>query len=133
MSKINLNLIDRPALFEMAKYIRVVKDGRINEPRINGPMYFLISFIICLVDRFFLPAGLLSNSGSVVIISLLIFICFLGLSLHLDFRRMNDIGVDKELRNVLIIINVFVILFSSLFFGFYDPKTTYTPEVAIIF
>ena len=45
MSKINLNLIDRPALFEMAKYIRVVKDGRANEPRINGPLYFLISFI----------------------------------------------------------------------------------------
>lgn len=131
MSKINLNLIDRPALFEMAKYIRVVKDGRANEPRINGPMYFLISFIIRLIDRLFLPIGLLNSSGSVVIISLLIFICFLGLSLYLDFRRMNDIGVDKELRNVLIIINGFVMLFSSLFFGFYDPKTIYTPEVAI--
>ena len=44
-SKINLNLIDRPALFEMARYIRTVKDGRANEPRINGPLYFLISFI----------------------------------------------------------------------------------------
>lgn len=76
MSKINLNLIDRPALFEMAKYIRVVKDGRANEPRINGPMYFLISFIIRLIDRLFLPIGLLNSSGSVVIISLLIFICF---------------------------------------------------------
>ena len=40
MSKINLNLIDRPALFEMAKYIRTVKDGRANEPRINGCLLY---------------------------------------------------------------------------------------------
>ena len=132
MSKINLNLIDRPALFEMAKYIRVVKDGRANEPRINGPMYFLISLIICLVDRFFLPAGLLSNSGSVVIISLLLFICFLGLSLHLDFRRMNDIGVEKDLRNTLVMINGFIVLFSSLMFASYDPKVMYSSGNAVM-
>ena len=133
MSKINLNLIDRPALFEMAKYIRVVKDGRGNEPRINGPLYFLSSFIIRLIDRLFLPAGLLSSDGSVAVISFLIFICLFSLSLFLDSRRMNDIGVDKGLANILVMINGFVMLFSSLFFSFYNPKAIYTPEVTIIF
>lgn len=73
MSKINLNLIDRPALFEMARYIRTVKDGRANELRINGPLYFLISGIIYLIDRFLIPVGLSSSHDSVVVINLLIF------------------------------------------------------------
>lgn len=85
MSKINLNLIDRPALFEMARYIRTVKDGRINEPRINGPMYFLSSFIIILIDRFILPIGLLSSDSSVTVISFLIAICLFGSYLYIDF------------------------------------------------
>lgn len=131
MSKINLNLIDRPALFEMAEYIRTVKDGRANEPRINGPIYFLSNIIIWLINRFLL-FGLSSSDGSVVISSLLIFICFSGLSLYLDFRRMNDIGVEKDLRNILVMINGFVILFSSLMVAFYDSKAMYNPGIAII-
>ena len=131
MSKINLNLIDRPALFEMAEYIRTVKDGRANEPRINGPIYFLSNIIIWLINRFLL-FGLSSSDGSVVISSLLIFICFSGLSLYLDFRRMNDIGVEKDLRNILVMINGFVILFSSLMVAFYDSKAMYKPGIAII-
>lgn len=132
MSKINLNLIDRPALFEMAKYIRVVKDGRANELRINGPIYFLISFIIFLINIFLLPMGLLSNYGPVVIISFLIFICLFSLSLFLDFRRLNDIGVDEGLGNILIIINGFVMLFYSILVAFYDPKATYSYGNAVI-
>lgn len=131
MSKINVNLIDRPALFEMAEYIRTVKDGRANEPRINGPIYFLSNIIIWLINRFLL-FGLSSSDGSVVISSLLIFICFSGLSLYLDFRRMNDIGVEKDLRNILVMINGFVILFSSLMVAFYDSKAMYNPGIAII-
>ena len=131
MSKINLNLIDRPALFEMAEYIRTVKDGRANEPRINGPIYFLSNIIIWLINRFLL-FGLSSSDGSVVISSLLIFICFSGLSLYLDFRRMNVIGVEKDLRNILVMINGFVILFSSLMVAFYDSKAMYNPGIAII-
>lgn len=126
MSKINLNLIDRPALFEMARYIRTVKDGRINEPRINGPMYFLSSFIIILIDRFILPIGLLSSDSSVTVISFLIAICLFGSYLYIDFRRMNDIGVEKDLRNILVMINGFVRLFSSLLVASYDPKATYS-------
>lgn len=133
MSKINLNLIDRPALFEMAKYIRVVKDGRGNELRINGLLYFASSLTIFIINRFLLPVGLLSNYGPVVMISFLIFICLFGLSLYLDFRRMNDIGVEKDSRNILVTINGFIMLFSSLFLDFYDPKATYNPEVAVIF
>ena len=133
MSKINLNLIDRPALFEMAKYIRVVKDGRGNELRIDGSLYFASSLTIFIINRFLLPVGLLSNYGPVVMISFLIFICFFGLSLYLDFRRMNDIGVEKDSRNILVTINGFIMLFSSLFLDFYDSKATYNPEVAVIF
>ena len=133
MSKINLNLIDRPALFEMAKYIRVVKDGRANEPRINGPLYFLISFIFFLTYRIILPMGLLSNYGPVVIISFLIFVCIICLSFQLDFRRLNDIGVEKDLRNALVIINGFVTLFSSLFFIFYKSTVTDNSEDTILF
>lgn len=132
MSKINLNLINRPALFEMARYIRTVKDGRANEPRINGPLYLFISFIIYLIDRFLIPIGLFSSNSPVIVNSLLIFICLAGLSLYLDFRRMNDIGVEKDLRNILLIINGFVILFSSLMFAFYDPKATYNPGNSVI-
>ena len=132
MSKINLNLIDRPALFEMARYIRTVKDGRANEPRINGPLYFLISFIIYLIDRFLIPVGSLRSDSPFVAISFLIFVCLYGLSLYLDFRRMNDIGVEKGLRNILLIINGFILLLSSLIFAFYDPKATYNPEVAML-
>ncbi len=132
MSKINLNLIDRPALFEMARYIRTVKDGRANEPRINGPMYFLISFIIYLIDRFLIPVGLFSSGSPVIVISLLIFICLSGLSLYLDFRRMNDIGVEKDLRNTLVIINGFIMLFSYLLVASYDPKATYSSGNAVI-
>ena len=126
MSKINLNLIDRPALFEMARYIRTVKDGRANEPRISGPLYFASSIMIRIIDRFLLPVWLSSRDSSVVAISLLIFICLFGLSLYLDFRRMNDIGVEKDLRNILMAVNGFVMLFSSLFFSFYDPKAIYS-------
>lgn len=126
MSKINLNLIDRPALFEMARYIRTVKDGRANEPRISGPLYFASSIMIRIIDRFLLPVWLSSRDSSVVAISLLIFICLFGLSLYLDFRRMNDIGVEKDLRNILIAVNGFVMLFSPLFFSFYDPKAIYS-------
>lgn len=124
MSKINLNLIDRPALFEMARYIRTVKDGRANEPRINGPLYFLSRFIIILSIGFILT-GLRSNYGPVAMISFLIFICLFSLSLFLDFRRLNDIGVDKNLGNILVIINGFILLFSSLMVAFYDSKATY--------
>lgn len=124
MSKINL--IDRPALFEMARYIRTVKDGRANEPRISGPLYFASSIMIRIIDRFLLPVWLSSRDSSVVAISLLIFICLFGLSLYLDFRRMNDIGVEKDLRNILIAVNGFVMLFSPLFFSFYDPKAIYS-------
>ena len=133
MSKINLNLIDRPALFEMAKYIRVVKDGRGNELRIDGSLYFASSLTLFIINRFLLPGGLLSNYGPVVMISFLIFICLFGLSLYLDFRRMNDIGVEKDSRNILVTINGFIMLFSSLFLDFYDSKATYNPEVAVIF
>ena len=42
MSKINLNLIDRPALFEMAKYIRVVKDGRGMNLELMAHYFFLV-------------------------------------------------------------------------------------------
>jgi len=133
MSKINLNLIDRPALFEMAKYIRVVKDGRGNELRIDGSLYFASSLTIFIINRFLLPVGLLSNYGPVVMISFLIFICLFGLSLYLDFRRMNDIGVEKDSRNILVTINGFIMLFSSLFLDFYDSKAIYNPEVAVIF
>ncbi len=133
MSKINLNLIDRPALFEMAKYIRVVKDGRGNELRINGSLYFASSFTIFIINRCLLPIGLMSNYGPVVMISFSIFICLFGLSLYLDFRRMNDIGVEKDLRNILMAINGFIMLFSSLFLDFYDSKATYGPEVVVIF
>ncbi len=133
MSKINLNLIDRPALFEMARYIRTVKDGRANELRINGPLYFLISGMIYLIDRFLIPVGLSSSHDSVVVINLLIFICLSGLSLYLDFRRMNDIGVEKDLRNILVMINGFILLFSFLMVAFYDPKATYSPGNAIMF
>ena len=128
-----MNLIDRPALFEMAKYIRVVKDGRGNELRIDGSLYFASSLTIFIINRFLLPVGLLSNYGPVVMISFLIFICLFGLSLYLDFRRMNDIGVEKDSRNILVTINGFIMLFSSLFLDFYDSKATYNPEVAVIF
>ena len=133
MSKINLNLIDRPALFEMAKYIITVKDDRANEPRINRLPYFLISGIFYLINRFFIPFGLSSDYGFFVIISLLVFICLYILSLCLDFYRMNDIGVDKDLRNILVMINGLIILFSSLMFTLYDPKATYSPGIAIVF
>ena len=117
----------------MARYIRTVKDGRANELRINGPLYFLISGIIYLIDRFLIPVGLSSSHDSVVVINLLIFICLSGLSLYLDFRRMNDIGVEKDLRNILVIINGFILLFSFLMVAFYDPKATYSPGNAIMF
>lgn len=133
MSKINLNLIDRPALFEMGKYIRVVKDSRGNELRISGSLYFASSFTIFIINRFLLPMGLVSNYGPVVTISFLIFSCLFNLSLFIDFRRLNDIGVEKELRNALVIINGFVTLFSSLFFIFYKSTATDNSEDTILF
>ena len=77
--------------------------------------------------------GLLSNYGPVVIISFLIFVCIICLSFQLDFRRLNDIGVEKDLRNALVIINGFVTLFSSLFFIFYKSTVTDNSEDTILF
>ena len=103
----------------------------LTNPELMVHYIFLLVLYFFLTYRIILPMGLLSNYGPVVIISFLIFVCIICLSFQLDFRRLNDIGVEKDLRNALVIINGFVTLFSSLFFGFYDPKTIYTPEVAI--
>ncbi len=92
---------------------------------------FFISVIIGLINKILLPMGLLSNYGPVVMISFLIFICLFSLSLFLDFRRLNDIGVDERRGNILVMINGFAMLFSSLFFIFYKSTDVSGSEATI--